>query len=469
MTTRSVCLLLLLFWSFVQSQTQKLKFNPNGEFKILQLTDIHSEPNSINDNKNFLLFQNLINKTQPDLVILTGDIVTASPSQKGWENFCTFFSKQKLPWTIVLGNHDHEAEWTKDQIASYLKKCPYFQGYNLPVSGVLNHSLNIYSNKDTSISKAKLLLADSHDYVNNSAFGKYDWVKLDQIQWLQKEAQHSEEYHLPTLLFLHIPLPEYEAGKSLGKESIASPQVNSGLFSHLLPYKTFLGTFCGHDHDNNFEILHRGKSLVYGNVSGVEAYGSLPRGGRLITLKENELSFRTKILSGIPLQFSTTYHHPSGLKEVTDKDTLIKSISKSAHIEFKKGISYRYAEGKITSAQEIKKLKTSSIGIASTIEIPHNVSNTHFGLEFNGYLLIPETNRYRLNLRSDDGSVLYLHNKEQINNDGGHSAKTVSKELVLEKGYHPINLLYFQGTMGKELSLSIETIRGELTPELFHD
>lgn len=53
---------------------------------------------------------------QPDLVILTDDIVTKSPVLKGWEAITAPMVQHRIPWAVVLGNHDEEYDQSRQNI-----------------------------------------------------------------------------------------------------------------------------------------------------------------------------------------------------------------------------------------------------------------------------------------------------------------------------------------------------------------
>jgi len=59
-----------------------------------------------------------------------------------------------------------------------------------------------------------------------------------------------------------------------------------------------MGTFVGHDHDNNYLAYWKGIVLGYGQFSGTyKTYINLPegRGARIIELEEGKRSFNTYI------------------------------------------------------------------------------------------------------------------------------------------------------------------------------
>ena len=93
--------------------------NDREEFRILQLTDLHiggSVTTIRHDRRAFDACYDLISRTQPDLVILTGDLVYPLPYQSFSTNnlvplwqIADFMNNVGIPWTLVYGNHDTEA------------------------------------------------------------------------------------------------------------------------------------------------------------------------------------------------------------------------------------------------------------------------------------------------------------------------------------------------------------------------
>lgn len=87
------------------------------------------------------------------------------------------------------------------------------------------------------------------------------------------------------------------------------------------------------------------------------------------------------------------------------------------------------------------------------------VAEQGYALDCTGYLNVPTSGTYTLNLLSDDGSELRLNNQTvaTINNQGLHAPQTVSATVQLDKGPNKINVTYYQGPYSQialELSMS---------------
>lgn len=74
-------------------------------------------------------------------------------------------------------------------------------------------------------------------------------------------------------------------------------------------------------------------------------------------------------------------------------------------------------------------------------------------LQFNGFLTIEQEGNYVFRLISDDGSSLYINNKQVVENDGYHSTRARDGEIILKKGKHPIKINFYEGGGGYSLSL----------------
>jgi outer membrane protein OmpA-like peptidoglycan-associated protein len=77
-----------------------------------------------------------------------------------------------------------------------------------------------------------------------------------------------------------------------------------------------------------------------------------------------------------------------------------------------------------------------------------------FGIVYSGLIEITTPGDYKWKLISDDGSRLWIDDKEIINNDGIHGESVVEGSFLLEKGLHKIKVWFFQGP-ATELGLQL--------------
>jgi hypothetical protein len=69
---------------------------------------------------------------------------------------------------------------------------------------------------------------------------------------------------------------------------------------------------------------------------------------------------------------------------------------------------------------------------------------------------VPKTDVYAFTVTSDDGARLRLGDQEVVIHDGVHGMTEAKVEIALEAGWHPIELVYFQGEGGLGLQVSYE-------------
>ena len=71
-----------------------------------------------------------------------------------------------------------------------------------------------------------------------------------------------------------------------------------------------------------------------------------------------------------------------------------------------------------------------------------------------GYINVPEDDIYTFALLSDDGSTLVIDIEKVVDTDGPHGPREVIGQKALAKGYHPIEIRYFDSN-GGTLSLKV--------------
>ena len=79
-------------------------------------------------------------------------------------------------------------------------------------------------------------------------------------------------------------------------EQPCAPLLNTGMFAAMKEAGDVMGTFVGHDHDNDYSVMWHGILLAYGRFTGGNTeYNHLPNGARVILMKENVRTFTTWI------------------------------------------------------------------------------------------------------------------------------------------------------------------------------
>lgn len=452
--------LLLLFAQNLHAQ-KRFTFR-NGKFKIVQFTDIHWNPVSPKCDSTRAVIWAILTREKPDIAILTGDIVTEKPYDKGWNDIISIFEQARMPFVVTMGNHDAE-HITREEIYHRLFASPFYAGLPDPVgvSGGGNCAIPVFpSGKSATNPQAVLYCIDSNDYQPDKELGEYDWIHFDQITWYRNTSKAFTQRHqgkpLPALAFFHIPLPEYNHVLARGDyqgqykdDGIWAPRINSGMFGSFIDQKDVMGVFTGHDHQNDFIGLERGIALGYGRVTGFDAYGALQPGGRIIELYEGQRKFDTWIATA---QSSEDYfYYPSGL---SSKDEHALPVLPALPVKpARQGIAYTYYEGNIAQTADIAQATKVSEGTLPNFSISSARIPDHFGFIFRALIRIPQSGVYRFYTFSDDGSRLFIDGREIVNNDGGHSARRAEGKVALEAGFHQIEVPYFENYMGEFLEV----------------
>lgn len=306
---RTLLALLLALTGTGYAQKPMLKFNPDGKFKIIQFTDVHYQKLNKESAVALELINEVLDAEKPDFVVFTGDVIYAKPVKEGLDDVFDPVSKRGIPWAYVFGNHDDEFGETRQQLMDYSTQKPYClaQAGDKSLSGIGNYILEVRNASDSV--GALLYFFDSGAYTPIKKMGTYDWLRLDQINWY---AQQSAAYTAsnkgnpyPALAFFHIPLAEYPLMKAakdpkiIGNkdETECNGKLNSGMFTAMRMAGDVMGTFVGHDHDNDYIGEYNGIYLAYGRFSGGKTvYNNLGKNGcRVIELTNGKREFNTYI------------------------------------------------------------------------------------------------------------------------------------------------------------------------------
>lgn len=107
------------------------------------------------------------------------------------------------------------------------------------------------------------------------------------------------------------------------------------------------------------------------------------------------------------------------------------------------GMQFRYYEGQWSKLPGFKSLKAEEEGVCRQPDLTVKKQKYNYGLVYTGYLNAPETSVYQIQLTSDDGSLFRIGGKTLMN-DGLHAMETKTLDIALEKGWHPVEIEFFQ-------------------------
>lgn len=209
-----------------------LKFNKNGKFKILMLSDIQETLNY--DKRTLNNMNKIIKNTNPDLVVLGGDncdgtvLKTETELKDYLDIFLAPMEKIKIPYIHVFGNHDHDIS------IDDIKKTKLYEKYNYCISkhteniyGTTNFVIPIYdssANKiafniwgldsNNQIKDTNLIIDKNINLMNKPKMScRWDFLHFEQLMWYWNSSKELEEYcnkKINGILFMHIPPWEFQ-------------------------------------------------------------------------------------------------------------------------------------------------------------------------------------------------------------------------------------------------------------------
>ena len=284
------------------------RYNANGKFKILQFTDTHYVSGDSRSARALKNVEQMLDAEKPDLVIHTGDVIYGKPAEPSLREILQPISDRKIPFAVVLGNHDEEYGIDRKGVLDVIRSIPYNVNteYKGDLYGVTNDIITLKPSAGGDEVKWALYLFDSNRWSKVKTIKGYDWIHLNQIAWYEKYSKKLAEANggnpVPAFAFFHIPIPEYRdflkrhdhriLKGNMGEEVMCS-NVNSGLYVKMRELGDVVAMFCGHDHDNDFALYLDEMFFVFGRFSGCDTvYNNLkPNGCRVIELTEGKQDF----------------------------------------------------------------------------------------------------------------------------------------------------------------------------------
>lgn len=298
----------------------ELRFNKSGKFKILMMSDIHEILK--HNNKTLESMEKLIEKINPDLVILGGDncdelnIDTQDELKEYLDIFSRPMEKRKIPWAHIFGNHDHDMKLNDIDETKVYEEYEYCiskhtediygtTNFVLPIKHSYNEKIafNVWGiDTNNEIKDADINVDKNMDILNKpSMSSRWDIVHFEQLMWYYNSSIELEKYNeekINGIMFMHIPpwefqyiVDNHELTKANGsmRETMKIGMFNSGLFSCVLQRKDIKCISSGHCHNNCFEGEFCKVKMCLDACAGYSLYGTDKiRGGRVFELDEND-------------------------------------------------------------------------------------------------------------------------------------------------------------------------------------
>lgn len=355
MVKRSVSLIMaiLIFvsvfsvFAFAKTDGPELRFNENGEFRILHITDTHFTDFPFEESIAFI--EKVLDDYNPDLVILGGDNI------KGWfdtsmqlgtkaaiDQLVAPMVKRNIPFSYIYGNHDQEAylcpKSMQNGFYNAYDNCIAPNGFS-SFTRTGNGNILIKSS-DGENNRFNIWLFDSGTKTKTGTT-HVESVNESQIKWYvstsEKIAKSNNGVKVPSLVFQHFPVQEVvklfdraDSGYEIGNErytlkqgltdglkdgrtgventrmtthfnkSVETPTENSGEYKAFVDQGDVIGMFFGHAHVNDYcgiteDNIIMGSTLSAGGFNIASRFEDAAgnkveaRGVRIIDINEKAL------------------------------------------------------------------------------------------------------------------------------------------------------------------------------------
>jgi len=256
------------------------------EVRILQLTDVQFQ-SLLNERHAGSEVNAMVEKTNPDLIVFTGDTLHNGGEKEHLEAFIEFMDGFETPWAVVMGNHDYTSRVDIDVQASLYESSKYC----IFKKGELEGSCGNYQYtliKDN-IPFYSLIFMDSGE----------EGFTEEHVEWYESTVNKTllkYKNNIQNLLFYHIPIFEADAvyneyadykifGSGELREDICAQERDVNFLKKVLDLGSTTNMFFGHDHVNDAFTEYMGVGFHYGLKTGSNSYSdSDMQGGNLIVV-----------------------------------------------------------------------------------------------------------------------------------------------------------------------------------------
>lgn len=221
----------------------KLEFNVDRDIKVLQITDMQPVDVSqqrydgrldyakFNDEfteemkyKNeFYYIEKAIKESNPDLIIVTGDIVYGEFDDNGKNllEFINYMDSCKIPWAPVFGNHDNECKLGVTWQCEQFNKAKYCLFNRNNVTGNGNYNIGIFNhNKLIRV----IYMMDSNGAWHGKTYG-----------YIKDYPSYNVDEHLERMSGIYPDQIEYMRKTCEEIDNINKFKVNKTMCSHIPP------------------------------------------------------------------------------------------------------------------------------------------------------------------------------------------------------------------------------------------
>lgn len=259
-----------------------LNVDDSGIFKVLQINDTHMFNGTCeNDAKTLDGIKNVLSENKYDLIILNGDIVDGFNLRTDYDKYgaisylAEIIEQTGTPWTFAPGNNDGEIDGENEDIIAYMMQYDNFIcGNEESLDGSMQVYIDLNYNGELS---HEIAVMDSGSRTVK-AIGPYDYIKEDQAQWLNDEAN---ERNVKTSVFFHMQTNAFQNAYDEGEAydgyfmSMVYPYdeiENDIVFDDVIGDNDNISLIsCGHQHSNNMCSFYNGRYYQLCHASGYSA------------------------------------------------------------------------------------------------------------------------------------------------------------------------------------------------------
>lgn len=275
----------------------------------------------------FKYIAHAVNSTQPDLILIVGDIIYGEFDDSGAAllKVVEHMESYKIPWAPVFGNHDNESlkgvEWQVQQFLN-AEYCLFKRG---DVTGNGNYTIALTQGGKLA---RMVYMMDSNGCHSSTdpSVKKTRGFGNDQKQWIIDNATLIEEtlerqipsfiaLHIPTIEFLHAAIEAgYQPQADTSSQDFYSYKIgidveakngdfgtknehfkdihNEEGFLDILKAHNFDGVFVGHNHRNNTSVLYESIRWTFTLKTGTyDRFNPGELGGTLIEVASGGETF----------------------------------------------------------------------------------------------------------------------------------------------------------------------------------
>ena len=263
----------------------------------------------------------VINATNPDLIIMTGDNIYGEFDDKGTAltSLVNFMDSFEKPWAPIFGNHDNESKKGVDWQCEQFENAKYCLFEQKELTGNGNYSVGIVQGEEL---KRVFYMLDTNgcngvstESLANGHTVKTIGFKQDQIDWYTKQINIIKEYSPETKISFafHIPVAKFVdacatygysydmtegfpinidrlQNKNESDFGIIGEKYKSEWDGANTVYEGIkaLGAdsiFVGHEHCNSFSIVYEGIRFQFGQKSSqYDRYNTIDANGNVVSV-----------------------------------------------------------------------------------------------------------------------------------------------------------------------------------------